>query len=481
MEKEKQKTEEKLEQLARQVLQLSINTLSVDLRYLRTALQQLKLAADSDIILATDGEFLFYQPRHILRRYKSEPASSIRDHLHVVLHCIFRHMYFADGMVAEAWNLACDIAVEHMIGQLDLRSAAALRQKAQLAVLAEIEGKVGPMTAEKIYRWLLGEGASYLQKKGLAELFYADHHGKWYKDTPSAEADQEATGEETSAEGSSEAAQEYSACEEEDPVYAEAAEQKRREERALMETVWADLAREVEVELQMGGAQKDRRTDALTQNLLAVNREKYDYGAFLRKFAVRSEVMQIDPDEFDYIFYTYGLQLYGKVPLIEPLEYKEIQKIRSFVVAIDTSGSTTGQLVQRFIQKTYNILQSTENFFSKIELYILQCDDEVREAVHITSPEGFENYIQTMKIYGHGGTDFRPVFSYVDDLRRRGELQDLKGLIYFTDGYGTFPATSPDYETAFVFVDDGYSLPEVPPWAIRLVLRPEEMDTNTTV
>ena len=65
--------------------------------------------------------------------------------------------------------------------------------------------------------------------------------------------------------------------------------------------------------------------------------------------------MKINDDEFDYSFYTYGLQLYEKMPLIEPLEYKEIKAIKEFVIAIDTSGSTSGELVQTFLQKTYII------------------------------------------------------------------------------------------------------------------------------
>ena len=80
-----------------------------------------------------------------------------------------------------------------------------------------------------------------------------------------------------------------------------------------------------------------------------------------------------------------------------------------------------------------------------------------------------------MEIRGLGGTDFRPVFRYVEQLRQNGEFENLKGLIYFTDGFGVFPASMPDYETAFVFVDDGVNSFEVPPWAIRLVLRPEEL------
>ena len=206
-----------------------------------------------------------------------------------------------------------------------------------------------------------------------------------------------------------------------------------------------------------------------------MNRERYDYTAFLQKFAVRGEVMRLNLDEFDYIFYTYGLQLYQRMPLIEPLEYKEVKRIREFAVAIDTSGSVSGELVQTFVQKTYNVLKSTESFFSKINLHIIQCDAAVQEDVKITSQEEFDAYLESMTIRGLGGTDFRPVFAHVDALRDQGEFQNLKGLIYFTDGYGTFPAKKPDYDAAFVFVDEGVNNYDVPPWAIKLVLRRNEI------
>ena len=49
------------------------------------------------------------------------------------------------------------------------------------------------------------------------------------------------------------------------------------------------------------------------------------------------------------------------------------------------------------------------------------------------------------------------------------------GLIYFTDGFGTFPAQKPDYDTAFVFVDDEWNSYDVATWAIKLVLQKEEI------
>ena len=148
---------------------------------------------------------------------------------------------------------------------------------------------------------------------------------------------------------------------------------------------------------------------------------------------------------------------------------------REFVIAIDTSGSVSGSLVQTFLQKTYNILKSTESFFNRINVHIIQCDARIQEHVKITNQDEFDEYLKTMKILGLGGTDFRPVFELTQKLIAEKEFTNLKGLIYFTDGYGTFPEKKPPYDTAFVFVDDSYNNPDVPPWAIKLVLQKEDI------
>ena len=58
----------------------------------------------------------------------------------------------------------------------------------------------------------------------------------------------------------------------------------------------------------------------------------------------------------------------------------------------------------------------------------------------------------------------------MDDLIRQGAFTRLRGLIYFTDGQGTYPLRKPDYDTAFVFIrDPDEDAPEVPAWAMRVV------------
>ena len=78
--------------------------------------------------------------------------------------------------------------------------------------------------------------------------------------------------------------------------------------------------------------------------------------------------------------------------------------------------------------------------------------------------------MEDFALRGSGGTDFRPVFQYVDQLIAERAFQNLKGLIYFTDGDGIYPGQKPDYETAFVFVKKNENMKYVPNWAYKLVI-----------
>ena len=64
----------------------------------------------------------------------------------------------------------------------------------------------------------------------------------------------------------------------------------------------------------------------------------------------------------------------------------------------------------------------------------------------------------------------------LEEMLAKGEFFHLRGLIYFTDGYGTYPVKKPPYDTAFVFVEgEDYRDVDVPPWAIRLTVPEEEV------
>lgn len=450
-------TKEKVEKTAREVINLARNKLLVNMRFLDMAVSRLKVSSAPDVTssAAADGKVYVYDPKHILTAYRVEENLPSRNFLHSVFHCVFRHMFVSPSVNRAYWDLACDVAVESVINDLGLPYLSTLMSQKRQQFLDGFKDEIKLPSAEKVYRFLIDKRLPPDRLNALALLFRGDDHVLWYL-----------TDEEKAALG----IEGYSLA---DGSGGDG--QADGGQRLFLIRDWTVVSERMEVDIATFGKLRGTEAGLLSQNLSEVNRERYNYEEFLEKFAVRGEVMKINPDEFDYNFYTYGLQLYENMPLIEPLEYKDVKRIRDFVIAIDTSGSVAGELVQKFVQKTYNILKSTESFFTKINLHIIQCDAAIQEDIKITCQQEFDEYLKTMKLHGFGGTDFRPVFSYVTAMIDCGEFDNLKGMIYFTDGYGVFPAKKPDYDAAFVFVGDEATDVQVPPWAIKLVLRTDEI------
>ena len=424
--------------------------------------------------ITVDGECIGYEPVFILQSYKKEKELAVRQYLHMVFHCVFQHFYVNTVVNQDIWSLACDIAVESAINDLGLTCVKTHNVECQHEVISSLKKQVKYLTAEVLYRYFLDSKLSPSEIWKLRAIFFLDDHSIWYKRnlriamaiiTKQGDLAEKTEGGNNTSEGVLEKRNEL------------VASSGILLKKALSQ-LWKNVSCQMQMDLQTFSKKCGYKSGALIQNLNAINREKYDYTSFLKKFAVLGEVIKVNDDEFDYIFYTYGLQMYERMPLIEPLEYQEVKRIKEFIIAIDTSDSTSGSLVQAFVQKTYNILKQQENFFTRINLHIIQCDADIQEKVKITNQQEFDDYLKRIKIHGLGGTDFRPVFSYVDQLVEKHEFQNLKGMIYFTDGFGVFPKKQPDYHVAVVYVDEGYENPEVPVWAIKLVLQPEEIEGN---
>lgn len=468
---------EKAAKLSNRIIHLAQNTLLLNLRFMDSAIFRLTPKV-AETTLATDGRYIYHGAEYILKRYKSEQNRVIRDVLHIILHCVFRHSFVGTSIDIPIWNLAADIAAEEVIRSLNIQNVFTDNAAAQEKFLGDLRSSVKTLSAEHIYRYYKDKGIDYIQAEKIRTSFISDDHSNWYNpeeqrrlggQQPNNSGSQKQNG--PSNQKNESPSEKSSQPEETGAATAHFFETSKEE----LEKEWASVSRQIQMDMETFSKKRGSQAGNMVQQLRELNRERYNYDVFLKKFAVMGEAMQINDDEFDYIFYTYGLKLFGNVPLIEPLEYKEVKRVREFVVAIDTSGSTRGELVQRFLEKTYNILKNTESFFSRINLHIIQCDVAVLEHVKITNQTEFDDYINSLTIKGAGGTDFRPVFTLVDNLIAQGEFTHLKGMIYFTDGYGVFPSQKPAYETAFAFIRNKYDNPKVPPWAIKLVLSNEEI------
>lgn len=429
----------KISSLASQIMRLAHDDILVHLRFFDLALAKLGLKERREIgCMASDGSVCYYDPVYVLKTYQVDPKLIVRTYLHMLLHCIFYHGFQYDKLDGDKWDLAADIAVEKVI--LDLRFPGAdldedVEAQRKLKVLEE---DAGALTAERIYRYFRRNSLSAEEARELKRLFVRDSHFLWRAE------------EQEGAEGS-------------------------LKNQQITQEQWKKISERIKADLKSFTKNKSG-TEALEKNLEETTRERYDYSEILRKFTVAGEDITVNDDEFDYIYYTYGLEHYGNLPLIEPLEYKETDKVREFVIAIDTSASCRGAVVRAFLRKTYSILKDSENFFHKVNVHIVQCDNEVRNDTKITNDDDFDKFMRYGKLTGFGATDFRPVFEYVEKLRGQSEFEDLKGMIYFTDGYGIYPERMPDYKVIFAFLDEDENRPPVPPWSMKVVLESDELE-----
>ncbi len=410
------------EQMAVRVLSYIRDVLCADYRFFRVALSIWEPVPDGQLTtLATDGTVLRFSAGQLLRLFRDNDRYLNRLYLHTALHCLFEHLWIGGGRERAAWNLACDIAVEYVIDHMDKpctkRIVGWVRQK----IYEELE-EGHAISAAVIYGLLLEKDAG--EREALHQEFFADDHRYW----PQEERCQ-------------------------------AVPQSARQ-------AWSRAARQIRLEQRRRG-EEPKEGERLMQAQFEAGRRKRSYRDFLRKFAVYREEMQVSLDEFDLNYYMYGLSLYGDMPLVEPLESSEVKKIQDFVVVVDTSYSTSGELVRGFLQETFDILKGQDDFFRHADIRILQCDEKVQRDDLVTSKEDLERLFRDFKIYGGGGTDFRPAFAYISELVEEGAFKNLCGILYFTDGKGIYPSRRPPCPAAFLFLED-YEEDKVPSWAMRL-------------
>ena len=427
MEREKSLTE-----IGMEILRTAQGELYMNLPYLDVALSTLRFLPGEDRtnFTATDGETLYYNGSYLADRFLRSRTYVNRLYLHTILHCLLRHIAKKRGRDGVLWDLSCDVVVESILDELDypcirVKNALQLREK----LYSQMRREMKILTAEGVYRQLVRQRLPEYEVARLQREFFADDHGLWDMEGDRQKQDQQW-------------------------------QDRSSRTRTAMDTVLGGQA--------VGG-------EAIYEQIAVSARDSVDYRAFLRRFAVHREIMEVDGDSFDYVFYTYGLRLYGNMPLVEPPETREQRRIEDFVIAMDTSMSTSGELVRAFLASTYSVLRSTETFTRKVNIRILQCDDQIRREDVIRDLEELRQYMENFQLAGGSATDFRPVFEHVDRLQGQGVFAQLRGLIYFTDGMGAYPQKRPNYDAAFVMLKEPPMAVNVPPWAIKLVLTDEEL------
>lgn len=379
--------------------------------------------ADRDGVFETDGKSMYLDRNRLRKTFMEGSGRLCLELLHMLCHCLLGHV--------SAGNRNAGDEGQYRQAQLDLEA---------WILVERIWGEELPF---------LEEAEEYPEKQ--AGLLYVDSHENWLKNTQQDRLKR---------------------------AFGENGDRGEGLEGSLSGHLWdlSDwwlrqgevLRRECVLKQRKAGTARRNR---VSRQLVPASGHRGDYRAILQSFSSFREESGGNPEEFQYAWYLYGLEHYGNMPLIEPLEYREGRKISDLVIVIDTSGSCERDLVRIFLEETKGILEQAQLFFRQFCLHVIQCDNQIQRDDRIENREEFEKYLEQLEIRGGGGTDFSPAFRHVEKLRAQGELRDLRGMLYFTDGSGLYPKEEPDYAVWFVMLEGSYDAIDMPDWIHRLILK----------
>ena len=422
---------DKINEFVGEVLDLTLKALSEEFTYLAYPLGKIGYSLDEVERVATNGKTTCFNSEEVVKSTANFGIKEVGSWaLHTLMHCIFLHP-FKKIENTKAYDLACDITVGYILDSLGyFVGTKTAKDERKLVYKAIIEGFDGVNDLSCL------EYCQSLDEKTLeerAKLFKVCDHSQW------------AGREQVKSQSKDEGVQIAFAPLED-------------EELEDLKSSWGMVAKNLIPQIGKLNVNLKRMIS------VAVG-EGGNYKSFLKAFLRRRERVRPSDEEFDYIYYCLGLQNYGNVPLVENLEYSDRRDYQDLVIAVDTSGSTDGEPIKKLLKEVFALVKSMETESKKYRLRIIQCDLKIQKEDVVSSIEEFENLLKNYTLYGGGGTDFRPVFDYLSQLKKKGEK--IEGLIYFTDGVGLYPRQVPPFKTCFAILGDNEGV-SVPHFAYRI-------------
>lgn len=119
------------------------------------------------------------------------------------------------------------------------------------------------------------------------------------------------------------------------------------------------------------------------------------------------------------------------------------------VVVLDTSGSVSDALLERFVGEIRSLIDTYNN----VDMVVIQHDAKVQDVSTYegTTKDDFEKF----QVAGRGGTSHVPVFEYLEEERLD---VDKSVMINLTDGYTTVPDEKPSEINEILWVLNNYEV-----------------------
>ena len=396
--------------------------------------------------LLTNGKELYYSPEYVLETKRETLKQEI---FHIVMHGLFGH-FEADRHLADAelaWAVM-DLQAERM--------SRLLRRGQSVAETKELNDRRMPIGMELYYRAVKNP---HLRKKVLkrGQELNRDDHNAWRMKPLLLSGDSGASNEWKEVR---DALLDISGSKAETGKESD----KNISRNGAADATGRGMERLLEKTLQRIGNQ----SGSSIQTVQEQSGKTTDYHALLAAIRKLGTTCG-EEDAPDLMYYSYGLELYGDLPLVEPLEEGERPALDTVVVAVDTSGSCISEL-PHFLHETRKLLMQLRTTTKVSRVWYMECDARLQKEEMYDGTEidralsGEHNY------KGGGGTNFTPVFHRLAEYEEQGG--HISCLLYYTDGEGTYPETQADFPCYFIS-SDGFDEPgtRLPEWITGVRLK----------
>ena len=368
--------------------------------YFGTIVSSLKLEQNNKLLtFLSDGEALRYNSEYIDRLNIEEVEFVMANG---AMHAVLKHQDRSEGRTQWLWQTATDYVVNSML----------VSNGMQLPEYANYEHKFKGMYAEEVYQMLRDEmmNDEFGMEEQIEQIMEGDDvHNENIHMQQESVASPDAP--EQKYDKSSDDKEESSSTPSQNPE-ASAEELKEQFEQIF---------------------QKLNRQGTLPKELKFVVPEYFSHRVDWRELL------------YGYIA-SYAKSTYSFVPPNMKYLYRGIylpglsSDLLRIVIAVDTSGSVDETLLSTFLGEIDSIMQSYPNY----EIDLITADAKI-QAHKVFLPGESLDY----EVSGGGGTDFRPLFEYIDQHIDYPTL-----LLYFTDGLGTFPQMEPAYDVMWVMPEE---------------------------
>jgi predicted metal-dependent peptidase len=369
--------------------------LMLDHPYFGTLASALKLEKNNELLtFSSDGERMSYNSEYVDKLELSEVEFIMANG---AMHAVLKHQHRLSGRTNWLWQTATDYVVNGML----------VKNGLQAPVYANYESKFDGMYAEEVYEML------------RAEMNSDEEYASREQQTEQIEEVDDVHAENLTMQ--------KELAESNDTNHTEYDSSDKKEESNTTPDI-ESLGEEMKEHFEQI-FQKLNRQGNLPQDLNIVVPEYFSHKVGWKELL------------YGYIA-SYAKSTYSFVPPNMKYLYRGIylpslsSDLLRIVIAIDTSGSVDETLLGEFLGEINSIMQSYPNY----EIDVITADAKVQSHKVFFPGENLD-----YEVSGGGGTDFRPVFKYIDSYIDYPTL-----LLYFTDGMGTFPENEASYDVMWI-------------------------------